>query len=280
MFITDAQVHIWELSTPQRPWPSPPRPAPPHRPQPFSKDDLLREMDAAGVQRAVLVPPSWTGEQNDLALEAARMHPERFAVMGRIDYTAPDARAQLANWKQQPGMLGLRFTFARPELQAPLNEGRVDWVWAEAEKAGLPVMMIVAPAQLPLVDRIAERHPNLKLVMDHLALHSRTKEPEAFADLDKLLVLAKRPNVATKATCLPSYARDSYPYASLHPYLRRVYDAFGPKRLFWGTDLTRLPCTYRQAITLFTEELPWLTADDKSWIMGRGICEWLGWRLP
>jgi predicted TIM-barrel fold metal-dependent hydrolase len=116
--------------------------------------------------------------------------------------------------------------------------------------------------------------------MDHLALHSRTKEPEAFADLDKLLVLAKRPNVATKATCLPSYARDSYPYASLHPYLRRVYDAFGPKRLFWGTDLTRLPCTYRQAITLFTEELPWLTADDKSWIMGRGICEWLGWRLP
>jgi predicted TIM-barrel fold metal-dependent hydrolase len=280
MFITDAQVHIWELSTPQRPWPSPPRPAPPHRPQPFSKDDLLREMDAADVQRAVLVPPSWTGEQNDLALEAARMHPERFAVMGRIDYTAPDARAQLANWKQQPGMLGLRFTFARPELQAPLNEGRVDWVWAEAEKAGLPVMMIVAPAQLPLVDRIAERHPNLKLVMDHLALHSRTKEPEAFADLDKLLVLAKRPNVATKATCLPSYARDSYPYASLHPYLRRVYDAFGPKRLFWGTDLTRLPCTYRQAITLFTEELPWLTADDKSWIMGRGICEWLGWRLP
>ena len=200
--------------------------------------------------------------------------------MGRIDYTAPDARAQLANWKQQPGMLGLRFTFARPELQAPLNEGRVDWVWAEAEKAGLPVMMIVAPAQLPLVDRIAERHPNLKLVMDHLALHSRVKEPEAFADLDKLLVLAKRPNVATKATCLPSYARDSYPYASLHPYLRRVYDAFGPKRLFWGTDLTRLPCTYRQAITLFTEELPWLTADDKSWIMGRGICEWLGWRLP
>ena len=280
MFITDAQVHIWELSTPQRPWPSPPPPASPHRPQPFSKDDLLREMDAAGVQRAVLVPPSWIGESNDLALEAACMHPERFAVMGRIDPAAPGARTQLANWKQQPGMLGLRFTFARPELQAPLNEGRVDWVWAEAEKAGLPVMMIVAPAQLPLVDRIAERHPDLKLVMDHLALHSRMKEPEAFADLDKLLVLAKRSNVATKATCLPSYARDSYPYASLHPYLRRVYDAFGAKRLFWGTDLTRLPCTYRQAITLFTEELPWLTADDKSWIMGRGICEWLGWRLP
>ena len=70
MFITDAQVHIWELSTPQRPWPSPPRPAPPHRPQPFSKDDLLREMDAAGgrrvlvaVRHGAIAPPliDWSG---------------------------------------------------------------------------------------------------------------------------------------------------------------------------------------------------------------------------
>ena len=280
MFITDAQVHIWELSSSKRPWPNPPAPAPPHRPQPFSKDELLREMDAAGVTRAIIVPPSWEGERNDLALAAARQHPDRFAVMGRMNAYAPDARAVLASWRQQPGMLGLRFTFARPELQAPLNEGRLDWAWAAAEKAGLPVMMIVTPAQLHLVDRIAERHPGLKLVMDHLALHGRKMEPEAFSDLDKLLVLAKRPNVATKATCLPSYARDGYPYASLHPYLKRVYDAFGPKRVFWGTDITRMPCTYRQGITMFTEELPWLTADDKAWIMGRGVCEWLGWPLP
>jgi hypothetical protein len=64
----------------------------------------------------------------------------------------------------------------------------------------------------------------------------------------------------------------------LHPYIRRVYDAFGPKRMFWGTDLSRLPCTHRQGVTLFTEEIPWLTTDDKAWIMGRGVCEWLGWK--
>jgi L-fuconolactonase len=133
---------------------------------------------------------------------------------------------------------------------------------------------------LELVGGIAARHPGLKLVMDHLALHARTFEPAAFADLDALLALAKHANVAVKASCLPSYARDTYPYASLHPYIKRVYDAFGPRRVFWGTDLTRLPCSYRQAITLFTEELPWLTDDDKQWIMGRGICEWLGWPLP
>lgn len=48
--------------------------------------------------------------------------------------------------------------------------------------------------------------------------------------------------------------------------------------MFWGSDLSRLPCTYRQVVTLFTEEIPWLTANDKEWIMGRGVCEWLGWK--
>ncbi len=59
-----------------------------------------------------------------------------------------------------------------------------------------------------------------------------------------------------------------------------MFDAFGPKRMFWGTDLTGIPSTYRQVITLFTDELPWLTGEDLEWVMGRGICEWLGWPLP
>jgi hypothetical protein len=50
--------------------------------------------------------------------------------------------------------------------------------------------------------------------------------------------------------------------------------------MFWGTDLTRLPCSYRQAITFFTEELPWLSARDQEWVMGRAVCEWLGWPRP
>ena len=76
----------------------------------------------------------------------------------------------------------------------------------------------------------------------------------------------------------PCYTDDTYPYRRLQPYLRRVYDAFGPKRMFWGTDLSRLPCTYRQGVTMFTEEIPWLTSRDKEWIMGRGVCEWVGWK--
>ena len=94
-----------------------------------------------------------------------------------------------------------------------------------------------------------------------------------------MLVLARRPNVALKASCLPLYTADKYPYQRLHPYLRRVYDAFGPKRIFWGSDLSRLPCTYRQCVTMFTEEMTWLSNDDLEWIIGRGLCEWIGWAV-
>jgi L-fuconolactonase len=270
-------VHIWAADTPERPWP---KRHPAHQPVPYGKDDLLRDMDEAGVYRAILVPPSWEGERNDLVLEAARLHPDRLAVMGRFDPQAPDAAEQLEHWKEQPGMLGLRFTFRRPQLAAPLVEGRIDWVWAAAEKLGIPVMVMVSQSQTQHIDRIAERHPGLRFVMDHMTLTSGTKDEEAFANFDNLLALAKRPNIAVKASALPCYTADSYPYRKLQPWLRQVYDSFGPKRMFWGTDISRLPCSYKQAITMVTEEIPWLTPSDKEWIMGRGISEWLGWQLP
>ncbi|UCF75058.1 MAG: amidohydrolase [Betaproteobacteria bacterium] len=275
MLITDAQVHIWAASTPERPWPARHKP---HRPEPLGKDELLKEMDAAGVSRAVIVPPSWEGERNDLALAAAQVHPDRFAVMGRLDPDAPGAREAISGWRKQPGMLGLRFTFHRPGLRELLTEGRVDWQWPAAEKAGVPIMVLVPHGLAHLMADIAGRYPGLRIVMDHLGLHEG-KDEEAFAQFDKFLALARHPNIAAKASCLPHFTADSYPYRRLHPYIRKVYDAFGPKRIFWGTDISRLPCTYRQAITMFTEELSWLKPDDKEWIMGRGVCEWLGWKF-
>ena len=77
---------------------------------------------------------------------------------------------------------------------------------------------------------------------------------------------------------MPFFTEETYPFPGLHKYIRQVYDAFGPRRMFWGTDWTRLPCPWREAADLFTEELPWLTAQDKELIMGRAICEWLDWR--
>ena len=58
-----------------------------------------------------------------------------------------------------------------------------------------------------------------------------------------------------------------------------MYDAFGPRRMFWGTDQSRSPISYREGVTMYTEETPWFTAEDREWIMGRGVCEWLGWKI-
>ena len=275
MSIVDSQVHIWAASTPERPWPARHQP---HKPEPITAQDLLREMDAAEVDACVLVPPSWEGERNDVCLAAAQKYPRRFAVMGRLDVDTPESRAKIATWRKQPGMLGLRFTMHRPILRPLLTEGRIDWLWPEAEKAGVPVMALALHSDMHLIDRVAERHPRLKLTIDHLGL-TTGKGAEAFQHLDNVLALAKRPNVAVKVSCLPHYATDAYPFRQLQPYIRRVYEAFGPKRMFWGSDLSRLPCSYRQSLTYMSEEIPWLTAGDKEWILGRGLCDWLGWKM-
>ena len=106
------------------------------------------------------------------------------------------------------------------------------------------------------------------------------QDDTAFANLPDLLALAQYPTVAIKATGAPSYSSAPYPYRNIHPYLRQIYDAFGPERMFWGTDITRMPCSWRQCVTFFTEELSWLSERDKELIMGRALCTWLDWQLP
>jgi predicted TIM-barrel fold metal-dependent hydrolase len=268
-------VHIWGADTPARPWP-PGRARDAHKPYPFTKDMLLGEMDAAGVSRVVLVPPSWEGDRNDLALEAARLHPDRFAVMGRLALERPESRALVADWKKQPGMLGMRFTFHTDRYRPWLTDGTADWLWPAAERAGVPLMVLV-PRSLDVLDRIAGRHPGLRLVIDHVGLDIHLKAPQVFEDLPAVCALAAHPNVAVKASGMPSLSTEGYPFRDLHPHIRRLVDAFGPRRIFWGTDLTRMPCTYRECVSLFTAELPWLEGEDLAWVMGRGVCEWLGW---
>ncbi len=210
-------------------------------------------------------------------------HPDRFAVMGRFDPTQPGARGQVAGWKKQPGMLGMRFTFHTEILRKPLLDGSFDWVWGEMEKAGRSRHGAVPP-------RVhASRRWHRRALCGAApgarsprAERSRKGVTEAsnFATLDNVLALAKRPNVAAKVSALPCYADDkTYPFKSLHAHIERVFDAFGPKRTFWGTDWSRLPCNYRQGVTMFTEELPWLKGHDLEWVMGRGVCEWIGWRI-
>jgi len=277
MMIIDAQVHIWAPETPEKPY-AVGEASEPHRSIPLGHDELLREMDGAGVHRCVLVPPTWEADRNDTSLEAARLHPDRFAVMGRLKINAPESRALVATWKDQPHMLGIRMVFNRGRSREWLDDGTADWFWHAAERYDIPVMAF-APGAVAKLRAIAERHPGLRMIIDHMGLSTALRGKPLDSAVDELIKMARSPNVAVKVSALPCYVDEAYPFPTLHPLIRRVVDVFGPQRCFWGTDLSHLPCSYRQAVTLFTEELRFLSTIDKEWIMGRGIAEWLNWRF-
>jgi predicted TIM-barrel fold metal-dependent hydrolase len=272
--IVDSQVHQWKAQAPDRPWP-PGRVA--QLPEPFGYDRLLPMMNEAGVDRVVIVPPSWEGERNDYALEAASKYPDRFAVMGRVLLSSPQAPALLPKWKEQKGMLGIRVTF-NADQASWLTDGTANWFWPAAEKAGIPVMFL--GGGMAEYARIAERHPQLALIIDHMGLSLDIAKANKRAEaIDQTVALAKFPNVSVKLSSAPAYSFEPYPYRDMAPYLRRCFDAFGPRRCFWGTDMTNsfAKATYRQRVTHFTEELDFLSEDDKDWVMGRAILARLGW---
>jgi predicted TIM-barrel fold metal-dependent hydrolase len=266
--ITDAQIHMWKAG----------KPSAHQRQKPFPPELLLREMEQAGVASAVVVPPSWDPSGNEPANEMADRHPSKFRVMGRLELDRPNARAAIAEIPLTPNMLGFRVMFTTPERRAWLKDGKAEWLWRDAQQAKIPLMVHV-PYNLHTLKGIAGRYPELRFVVDHLGVPPHHPGSNAsMAHIPELLGLAELSNVAVKATGVAGYSSEPYPYKNLHDPLHRVFDAFGPSRMFWGSDLTRMNCSYSQCISLFTEELPWLSESDKRMVMGEGLRNWVGWR--
>ena len=122
--------------------------------------------------------------------------------------------------------------------------------------------------------------PSLRLLIDHFARVRGTTEDAARANQPALLALAKYPNFAVKATGAPGNLSQPYPYRTTHKYIQQIYGMFSPQRMFCGgTDITRMPCSWRQCVTMFTEKPPWLEGRDLELVMGRAVCDWIGWTL-
>ena len=273
--IVDAQVHLWKANTPDWPWVAG---AKPQLPEPFTIERAVPMMDEAGIDRVVIVPPT-LNDRNDYALEAVQRHPDRFAVMGRIPLQDPKSAALLPRWKEQKGMLGCRVTFNTPATLKWLDDGTADWFWPAAEKAGLPVMFL-AFGHVSKFEPIARRHPGLPLIIDHMGVNNAiAKEGRTSEAIAQAVALAKYPNVSVKMSNLPNASLEPYPYRDLTPHLQRVFDAYGPQRCHWGTDVTNglARANWRQRLTHFTEELPFLSESDKDWVLGRSIRERLKW---
>jgi len=271
MQIVDAQIHLWGTGLPSNLS---------HRQVThFTPEEAIVLMDEGGVDAAVIHPPGWDPGSTEMAFAAVRNYPGRFAIMGSLPLDQSTSRARIAHWRDQPGMLGLRYTFLHDPARQWLADGAIDWLWEEAEKAGVPIAML-ATDSLSDIARIAQRHPGLRLTIDHLGGRgglTTLKDAAAMTHMPALTALAKFPNVAVKATGAPGYSSEAYPFQAMHQYLRQIYDAFGPHRMFWGTDISKMPCSWRECVTMFTHELPWLGEQDRSLIMGDALCAWWGW---
>jgi len=273
--IVDSQVHLWKAESEDWKWVPGMKP---QLPEPFTIEKLVPLMDEAGVDRVVIVPPSWPGDRNDYALEAVRRYPNRFAVMGRIPLKDQKSAELLPKWKQQKGMLGVRVTFLGPAA-AWLTDGTADWFWPAAEKAKLPVMFL-APGRSAEFAKIAERHPQLTLIVDHMSIVADVVKAGKFQEaIDSTAALAKYPNVSVKLSAAPNFSGEPYPFHDYDAPIKKLFDAYGPRRCYWGTDITNGydKATYKQRVTHFTEELKFLSEQDKDWLMGKAILARLGW---
>jgi L-fuconolactonase len=247
----------------------------------LDKQPLLRELDTARVDGCVIVPLAAPGDDvsayNRPALKIAQELPDRFAVMGRFQLTNPQNERLIPNWRSSPCLLGMRISFVRDPNLSLFMEDRIDWFWRAVDRAGLPVMVLVTNEMLPKVGEIAAKYPGARLVVDHFGLTPYVIYDDLDAPLKPLLRLAEHPNVAVKASAIVDSVADTFPWRSLHEPIHRVVDTFGPRRVFWGSDLTRLKCPYVEVVKLFTEELTFLTPDQKKSIMGQALMDWIGW---
>jgi predicted TIM-barrel fold metal-dependent hydrolase len=270
--IVDAQVHIWQVNSPEVPWV--PGQRPPGPVETFTIERLLQMMDEGGVDRAIIAPPSLTAPRNDYGLEAAKRHPDRFKVFGRIPMEDPNVVELLPRWKEQPGMLGIRLAFEQGRAQK-FKDGGYDALFAAAEKADVP-LMIFAAGLLPNFARIAERYPQLALIIDHVGMNNSISIADSVTDT---IALAKYPNVTVKMKAGAQYAPEPYPYPNMSAQFKRVYEAYGAQRLHWETDITQTlnEGGYKHRIAHFTEELKFLSEEDKDWVMGRSILERVRW---
>jgi predicted TIM-barrel fold metal-dependent hydrolase len=283
MLIADSQVHIWSPESPEHPWIPGGRDRllhMKHRPEAIGYEELLGWMDAAGVRRVMICPPTWEGDRNDFGIEASRRYPDRFGVMARIPLQRPaQAREWIARFQDEPGVKGIRLTFSFENEVAWAKDGTADWYWPFAEKHDIPTMLLIPDAK-PELAEIVRRHPGLRVAIDHMGIRGGTRDDAIAPYIEATEALAEFPNVSVKVSNLPSFSTQPAPYSNLNRYIERLVSAFGPERCFWGTDLSRMigayGINYPEAIT-HLKNLPFLNERDKEWILGAALCQWLDW---
>ena len=264
--IIDTHLHVWSGDFEKYPF-APDR----KEADPAPVELLLAVMGAAAVDRAVLVQPIHYLYDNRYAADCLRRFPDRLAAVGLIDQKAPDAPDQLEQLVQEDGFGGLRIHLkSRVSDPSEWATSDQDALWKRSEALGT-CFIVHGPAQhLPAMEPIIARFPGVSVVLDHIG-GAPTDEPPPRPLLGHVLGLAQYPNVLVKFIPQAGKSSEAYPYADTHDTFRRIYDAFGPERLMWGTNFPggMRSTGYVRSLELFRTHLDFLGEGDLEWLFSR-----------
>lgn len=275
MLTIDAQVHCYERNHAGRPW-AEALAGPPE----VTGDDMVKAMDAVGVDGALLVSV-WTMYRWDAsyALAVRNAHPGRFAVIKPVDPNDPAVAETIAEWAAIEGTVAIRIMMG-PAVSTDSADPGINRVLAAAAKHSLPVNLMCR-GRLKQVGLLAARHRDTTLVIDHLGLaqpFAPPAPPQPWAELPKLLALAAHGNVVVKITGACTLSHEPFPYKDIWDPLGRIFDAFGFGRCMWGTDWTRAVAllTYAQGVEPFrvTDRL---SDGDRAALMGGTLQRIYNW---
>ncbi|SRR5579871_132909 len=262
--IIDPHVHVWKRD-PRYPWAK-------ETTKPPEKDAtpemLLELMNANGVARTVIIQVIHYRWDNSYALDVLRKYPQYFRGVARVNpesASAPDDASRLA----EQGFQGVRLS--------PAVDATGDWfrgplmppLWKRCRDLKISMNILTGTSRLPDVAALTEQFPDLTVVIDHMADCPADRPDE----LKKLLALARYPRVFVKVSHTWSVSKMPYPYKDAQEQVRKLYDAFGPQRLMWGTDwpIVEAHCTYAQALAMVRDEMKFLNEEDKSWMLSRTV---------
>lgn len=242
---------------------------------------MMAAMDAVGVDGAILVS-AFTMYRYDAsyAIAVQKRHPDRFAVVNPVDPANLAVAEIIADWKRTPGAVAARMLLARGGLTEDAADPGLNRVLAEAARLSLPLNLHIA-GRLDQGIALIRRHPDVQIVIDHLGLvqpHEPPVPKEPWAELPKVLTLAKLPNVAIKISGACTLSRQPFPYNDIWDPVCRVIDAFGIDRCLWGTDWTRAVkfLTYAQGVDAF-RATDRISESDKVKLMGGALARIYGW---
>jgi predicted TIM-barrel fold metal-dependent hydrolase len=262
--IIDPHVHVWK-NDPNYPWPKEVKDPPKEDALP---ETLLALMKTNGVEKTVLVHVIHYRWDCRYAGDVLKAHRDRFMGVCRVDPTADSAADDLSRWVRDYGFHGVRLSPAASAAGNWINDRpRMDRLLDRAVALKVPLCILCGTGRLPDVARVVERYRDrLDVCIDHMADCSIDQPDE----LKKLLALARLPRVFVKISHLWSLSRQKYPYRDTHDQVKRLSDAFGPRRLMWGTDwpLVEKYCGYAKALALYRDEIKGWTAEERRWILG------------